>query len=225
MRHSQTVGWSGKFISFALAFALAGCVGAGVFAERAGAAVPHVVQPGETLSGIASANGLSAASVAAFNGMADANLVVSGSTIQVPSVDEAAATGVTTTDTTAAVATGAVPGSGYIPSAWGDLQLDPAAADSWNAMRAASLAQFGIDLAPAGPLSAMRTYEQQASLYDLYLSGAGAPANPPGTSSHEWGVAVDLADPSMRNVIDQIGPTYGWYGTIPSEWWHVAYGG
>ena len=46
------------------------------------------------------------------------------------------------------------------------------------------------------PVSAYRTTEQQQELYDLYLSGQGAPANPPGTSSHESGTAVDVAEPS-----------------------------
>ena len=32
-----------------------------------------------------------------------------------------------------------------------------------------------------------------------------------------------LNGPVMREVIDQIGPSYGWAATIPSEWWHVAY--
>jgi LAS superfamily LD-carboxypeptidase LdcB len=96
-------------------------------------------------------------------------------------------------------------------------------AESWNAMREESLATFGIDLYPGGPLSAFRTYAQQDYLYQLYLSGQGEPANPPGSSTHELGVAVDVADPVMRDIIDQIGPAYGWYGTIPSEWWHVEY--
>jgi LAS superfamily LD-carboxypeptidase LdcB len=91
-------------------------------------------------------------------------------------------------------------------------------------MRQAALAQFGVDLYPDGPLSGYRTYEQQAYLYDLFLAGAGPPANPPGTSTHELGLAVDVAEPVMRDVIDQIGPTYGWYG-ISSEWWHVEYSG
>ena len=73
---------------------------------------------------------------------------------------------------------------------------------------------------------AYRTYEQQAYLYDLYLSGQGAPANPPGTSSHEYGTAVDVDTPEMRSVIDQIGPTYGWTKVHgPDEWWHVDYVG
>ena len=41
-------------------------------------------------------------------------------------------------------------------------------------------------------------------------SGQGARANPPGTSSHELGTAVDVATPEMRWVIDQIGYAYGW---------------
>ena len=48
----------------------------------------------------------------------------------------------------------------------------------------------------------------------------------PGTSSHEYGSALDLADPSMRTVVDQIGAKYGWAKTeAPSEWWHVNYVG
>ena len=90
-------------------------------------------------------------------------------------------------------------------------------------MRDDSLSNYGVDLYPGGPASAYRTTAQQQELYDLYLSGQGAPANPPGTSSHETGTAVDVAEPVMRDVIDQIGYAYGWVGTIPSEWWHVQH--
>ncbi len=58
---------------------------------------------------------------------------------------------------------------------------------------------YGIDLYPAGPLSAYRSYAQQLYLYDLYLSGQGSLAAPPGTSSHEYGTAIDLADPVDGN--------------------------
>jgi murein DD-endopeptidase MepM/ murein hydrolase activator NlpD len=221
-------------------------------ASRADAAVPHVVQPGESLWSIAAANNFTTRTVAAFNGLSEDSVITEGSTIQIPTVEEGAAAlaaaGITpgsststtstvdtsTTDATTTTSTAGGPpppaegstyGLGHIPSAWGELHLDPAAADSWNAMRQAALEQFGIDLAPAGPVSAFRTYEQQAYLYDLFLNGQGAPANPPGSSSHELGVAVDLADPAMRDVVDQIGGAYGWAGTIPSEWWHVAYVG
>jgi soluble lytic murein transglycosylase-like protein len=66
---------------FALLFAI-------LFAAPAGAAVPHTVQPGETLWSIAAANNLTTRTVAAFNGLSESSQVVLGSTIQVPSTSE-----------------------------------------------------------------------------------------------------------------------------------------
>ena len=61
---------------------------ADLFAAPAGAAVPHVVQPGETLWSIAAANNLTTRTVAAFNGLSESSQVVLGSTIMVPSTVE-----------------------------------------------------------------------------------------------------------------------------------------
>ncbi len=171
----------------------------------------HVVQPGETLWSIATANGLSVATLAAYNGIPEDTYVIIGQKIQIPSG--------------ASGSSGApAPGLGSIPSPSGPLYLTSAAAAAWNAMREESLRLYNVDLYPDGPLSAYRTYDQQAYLYHLYLSGKGAPANPPGTSSHELGTAVDVATPEMRWVVDQIGANYGW-GKVhgPDEWWHVDY--
>lgn len=247
---------------------------------QAGASVPHVVQPGETLWSIAAQSNLTTRTVAAFNGLSEDATVLTGQTINVPTVDEgaaalasagitpgsapadsggagghvvvageslssvAAAHGVSVENLASAnglaadayliegqtvtipePVAGAVPGLAAIPSPHGDLYLDPGAASSWNSMRQDSIANLGVDLYPAGPVSAYRTAEQQGELYQDFLSGEGPPANPPGTSSHESGVAVDVADPAMRDAIDKIGPAYGWFGTIPSEWWHVAWTG
>jgi LysM repeat protein len=52
------------------------------------AAVPHVVQPGETLWSIAAANNLTTRTVAAYNGLSENSQVVLGSTIMVPSTTE-----------------------------------------------------------------------------------------------------------------------------------------
>jgi LysM repeat protein len=183
-------------------------------ADAASAAVAHVVQPGETLWSIAAANNLTTATVAAYNGISEDSYVYIGQTIDVPTVEEGAA----------ALAAAGIPPAAPAAVGGSPAGLDPAAAATWEQMRQASLAQFGVDLYPDGPLSGYRTYEQQAYLYDLYLSGQGAPANPPGSSTHELGLAVDVAEPVMRDVIDQIGPIYGWYG-IGSEWWHVEYAG
>ncbi len=190
---------------------------------------PHTVLPGETLWSIAVASNFTTRTVAAFNGIPVDGQVVAGETIQIPTVAEGAAA--LTADPSYGSVTPvspstyqSAPGMGHITTPWGPLHLTPAAAESWEAMRAESLRLYGLDLYPGGPLSALRTYEQQAYLYDLFLSGLGAPANPPGTSSHELGTAVDVDTPEMRWVIDQIGAQFGWGKThAPGEWWHVDY--
>jgi N-acetylmuramoyl-L-alanine amidase len=57
----------------------------------AGAAVPHTVQPGETLWSIAAANNFTTRALAAYNGLSEDAQVVAGSTIQIPAESEAAA--------------------------------------------------------------------------------------------------------------------------------------
>src|SRR5919199_344462 len=57
----------------------------------AGAAVAHVVQPGDTLWSIAAANNLTTRTVAAYNGLSENSHVILGSTIMVPTVVEGAA--------------------------------------------------------------------------------------------------------------------------------------
>ncbi len=194
-------------------------------AGAANAAVSHTVVAGETLSGIAAANGISTESLASWNGLSTEYLVIAGSTISVPSIDEVGAPA-TTTDPAATTSYAPASGLGAIWSPWGDLYLDANAAYNWNAMRQQALTDYGVDLYPAGPLSAYRTLDQQGEMYELFLSGAGAPANPPGMSSHELGLSVDVATEEMRSVIDQIGWLYGWGKyEAPDEWWHVTYAG
>jgi LysM repeat protein len=222
-------------------------------ASPAHAAVPHTVAPGETLWSIAAANNFTTRTVAAFNGLSEDSAVYAGETIEIPteaegatalsstgSTGEASASESDSTSTTAtsvtdsASATVPPPPSPpywtapiYCPSCpSGEAYLASNAAAAWNAMRQESLSLYGVDLYPAGPFSAYRSYAQQLYLYEQYLSGRGNLAAVPGTSSHEYGIALDLADPSMRNVIDEIGSRYGWAKTeASSEWWHVNYVG
>jgi N-acetylmuramoyl-L-alanine amidase len=72
------------------------------------AADAHIVAPGETLSGIAAANGLTTAALAAANGLSADALVIAGSTLQVP----AAGTPASTTQAPAAAPSGAAPPAG-----------------------------------------------------------------------------------------------------------------
>ena len=213
--------------------------------SSAPAAAPHTVVAGETLWSIAFANNLTTRTVAVYNGVPqDAQLAV-GATVYVPTVDEGAAALASGTpgveppagvdassahsaDPAGADETATVPDAelGDIPSPYGVLHLAPDAADAWNAMRAEALRTYGIEIYPGGPVSAYRTYAQQDALYRAFLEGRGAPANPPGTSSHEDGTAVDLESRPMRRVVDEIGWRYGWSKVhAPGEWWHVDYVG
>lgn len=222
----------------------AACAVGGVLlsSSSALAATPHIVQPGETLWSISAASNLTTRTVAVYNGLPEDAMLVEGTTIQVPTVQEGAvalASGAPaveppSTGTSGAVAAaglapttvGPAPGMGHVPSPYGELHLAPAAADAWNAMRAEALNVYGTDLYPGGPVSAYRTYDQQAELYEAFLAGYGAPANPPGYSSHESGTAVDVETPQMRWVVDQIGGRYGWTKVhAPGEWWHVDFVG
>lgn len=190
----------------------------------------HTVQPGESLSSVAAANGISPQTLAADNGLSSDALLISGEQITIPTQVATS----TSTPTSSSSSSAPPPESHpswtspiYCPSCpAGEAYLASNAAYNWNAMRQASLNTYGIDLYPAGPYSAYRSYGQQLYLYDQYISGAGPLAAVPGTSAHEYGSAVDLADPSMRTVIDQIGAAYGWAKTeASSEWWHVDYVG
>ena len=97
-------------------------------AAPASAAVPHTVQPGETLWSIAAANNLTTRTVAAYNGLSEDAQVVLGSKILVPTTvegyaalqqaglvpaDPAEATAPTTTTTTAAPAAAPAPQGAY----------------------------------------------------------------------------------------------------------------
>src|SRR3954447_8380964 len=61
-----------------------------LMAAPASAGVQHVVQPGESLWSIAAANNFTTRALAAANGLSESSAVVLGSTIQIPSVSEAA---------------------------------------------------------------------------------------------------------------------------------------
>jgi LysM repeat protein len=85
-------------------------------AAPASAAVPHTVQPGETLWSIAAANNLTTRTVAAFNGVSEDHQVVLGSTIMVPTTVEGYASlqqaGLVPADPAQAAAPAAAPASG-----------------------------------------------------------------------------------------------------------------
>jgi soluble lytic murein transglycosylase-like protein len=88
----------------------------------AGAAVPHVVRPGETLWSIAAANNLTTRTVAAFNGLSENAQVVLGRTVMVPSTVEGYAALQKSGVVAAAPATAAAPAA---PAAQGAYTVRP----------------------------------------------------------------------------------------------------
>jgi LysM repeat protein len=133
-------------------------------AAPASAAVPHVVQPGETLWSIAAANNLTTRTVAAYNGLSEDAQVVLGSTINVPTAVEGYAalqrTGAAPATPTASAA---VSGGGSYTVQPGDT-LTAIASRAGVSMQSLAAAN-GLD--PAGVLVAGST---------LRLAGGSAPA-------------------------------------------------
>src|SRR3954471_8394658 len=118
----------------------------------AAAAVPHVVQPGETLWTIASANNFTTRAFAAANGLSENSPVIVGSTLKVPSVAEAAAA-----RGAAPAATGSAPVAAAAPKPLGGYIVQPGDTLSGLAARAGVSVQqmaFMNGLSPDGVLIA-----------------------------------------------------------------------
>ena len=92
-------------------------------------------------------------------------------------------------------------------------------------MRSEALTGAGKDIYPAGPASAYRTYQQQAELYQAYLAGYGAPANPPAlrhtSLASRW---MSRRPDAFGGLPDRLEVRLG-EGPHTGEWWHVDYGG
>jgi len=102
------------------------------------------------------------------------------------------------------------------PIPGGQLRKDAAAA--WNAPGGPADA----GLRPTGDRSSYRIYKDQVYFWEHQPPLAAYP----GTSNHGWGLAVDLAEPWMRDWVDEHGAAYGWRKTEAfSEWWHVNFVG
>jgi hypothetical protein len=101
------------------------------------------------------------------------------------------------------------------------------AAKAFNAMNHESETKHGITLRATGSKSAYRTIAQQEWLWDHceHPHDTNWVAEP-GTSNHGWGLAIDLATPAMRRIVDQIGEKYGFakhWSDAPGEWWHIKW--
>lgn len=89
-----------------------------------------------------------------------------------------------------------------------------------NLPRAAALAGF-----TARVTSGFRSYAKQAALYNAWMRGENPyPASPPGQSSHERGLAIDVVSDSQRDLVRLLTSAgLSWYG--PGDPVHFSVGG
>jgi peptidoglycan hydrolase-like protein with peptidoglycan-binding domain len=80
----------------------------------------------------------------------------------------------------------------------------------------------GLDLRV---VSGFRTYQRQAELYRDFQRGVGNPANPPGYSNHQNGIALDLntSDPGVLRWLQRNAGRFDFLRTVPREDWHWEY--
>jgi N-acetylmuramoyl-L-alanine amidase len=131
----------------------------------------HLVAPGETLSGIAAANGMSTSAVAAANGMSPQAFVIAGTRLTIPA--PGTATAVSTTATASAPATASSATGGGLRVALGDTLSGIAARNGVSLSRLAAV--NGLD--PSRTLLAGTTLRLPAA------GGAGASAAPVAATS------------------------------------------
>lgn len=113
-----------------------------------------------------------------------------------------------------------VPESRLAPVGDGERLLKPVA-KQFLRMKAAARAA-GIDLHVN---DGYRNYAEQARLYELYQSGQGNLAAPPGQSNHGLGISVDINMPDQRTYqwLVKHANNYGFVNDVPSENWHWTY--
>ncbi|MBX5481744.1 MAG: D-alanyl-D-alanine carboxypeptidase family protein [Myxococcaceae bacterium] len=77
--------------------------------------------------------------------------------------------------------------------------------------------------------SGFRSMAEQRYLYQLYLSGRGDTAAPPGYSNHQGGVAMDIGGvggygTAAYRWLASHAAKYGFRNTVAGEFWHWSYG-
>lgn len=176
----------------------------GVLAAGPGSAADaHVVVPGETLSGIAAANGLSTASLAAANGIPADAFVISGQTLNVPAPQATAAPA----PAEAASAPQATPGGTFVQP--GDtlsaiaarMGTTPAALATANGITDPNVILAGTTLRPASAAPAPATAPAQA-------------AGPEGAPAATGVGAAPTAERMSGGDISQIAATNGAPGDL-----------
>jgi soluble lytic murein transglycosylase-like protein len=195
------------------AFAAVICSAAvsGCLTSPASANVPHTVQPGETLWSIAAANGFTTRALAAANGLSVDSQVVLGSTIQIPSVSEAASALSGTNPATAQLSS--APAGGPAPAPMGGYTVRPGDTLSGIAARSgvsASQIAYMNGLNPRGVLLAGTAIKLP--------TGAPAPSSPAPAAPRVVPQAAPSPTPGRvtSSEVGQIAASHGVPGSLAS---------
>ncbi len=185
-----------------LAPTLAAAALACLLAAPAGAAVPHVVAPGETLWSIAAANNLTTRTVAAFNGLSEDSQVVLGQTIQVPTTVEGYASlvnaGLAPADPTQASAPAAAPVAAPVAATTAAVSSGPAPQGHYKVRPGDTLgalaASSGVSV---DSMAAMNGLDASAPLLigTVLKLPSGAPEPPQASTPEPTQTVVPQADP------------------------------
>ena len=194
-----------------LAPTLAAAALACLLAAPAGAAVPHVVAPGETLWSIASANNLTTRTVAAFNGLSEDSQVVLGQTIQVPTTVEGYASLVNAGLAPADPAQAAAPAAAPAPDGTGATTAGAPVAATTATVSSGPAPQGHYKVRPGDTLGALASssgvsVDSMAAMNGLDASAplligtvlklpSGAPAPPQASTPEPAQTVVPQADP------------------------------
>jgi N-acetylmuramoyl-L-alanine amidase len=176
-----------------------------ICAAPAGAAVPHTVQPGETLWSIAAASNFTTGALAAANGLSPDAQVVAGTTITIPTEAEAAAAlgGAGATATPAAGGGGSPEPAGAYTVRYGDTL----SAIAVRAGVSSGQVAFMNGLDPDGPLLAGTVLKLPAG--SAAAASAQAPAPPPATTSVPDAPPYAAAGFTSAAEIGQIASAHG----------------
>ncbi len=166
------------------------------------AEVPHTVQAGETLWSIAAASNFTTRALAAANGLPEDAPVVIGSTIQIPSEEEAAQ----------ALAETAAPAQAVPPPVLGAYTVKPG--DTLSAIAAAS----GISVGQVAWMNGLDPEQPLPAGAALKLPVSAAPAEAVPAQESTPAVVVDAApNPTPDTVTaSQIGEVASSHGVSPS---------
>ena len=185
-----------------LAPTLAAAALACLLAAPAGAAVPHVVAPGETLWSIAAANNLTTRTVAAFNGLSEDSQVVLGQTIQVPTTVEGYASlvnaGLAPADPTQASAPAAAPVAAPVAATTAAVSSGPTPQGHYKVRPGDTLgALAGSSGVSVDAMAAMNGLDPSAPLLigTVIKLPSGAPAPPQASTPEPAQTVVPQADP------------------------------